>query len=71
MAVGAAFTGRRVFEPVEARILVTSGVMLLALSILFAFYPHAPAYTLAFLLSWVGLALLYRGYILYGDGKRK
>jgi cardiolipin synthase len=70
-AVGAAFTSRRVFEPVEAQILVTSGVMLLALSIFFAFLPHVPAYTLAFLLSWIGLALLYRGYRLYRDGKRK
>jgi cardiolipin synthase A/B len=70
-AVGAAFTSRRVFEPVEAQILVTSGVMLLALSILFAFYPRVPAYILVFVLSWIGLAILYRGYRLYREGRRK
>lgn len=70
-AVGAAFTSRRVFEPVEAQILVTGGVMLLALSILFAFHPRVPAYILVFVLSWIGLALLYRGYRLYRERKRK
>src|SRR5437868_10842678 len=44
-AVGAAFTSRRVFEPVEARILLATGALLLGLSILFGFFPRLPAYT--------------------------
>ncbi len=70
-AVGAAFTSRRVFEPVEAQILGSSGVILLVLSILFLFHPRVPAYSLAVVLSWIGLAVLYRSYKLYREGKRK
>src|SRR5207253_6833565 len=69
-AVGAAFTSRRVFEPVEAQILFTSGAVLVLLSVLFAFRPKVPAYALVVLLSWIGLALLCRGYRLYRERKR-
>jgi len=68
-AVGAAFTSRRVFEPVEAQILFTSGALLVILSVLFALRPKVPAYALVVLLIWIGLALLYRGYRLYREGK--
>lgn len=68
-AVGAAFTSRRVFEPVEARILLSMGALLLVLSILFGFFPRVPAYTGIVILGWVALALLYRGYRLYRSGK--
>ena len=46
-AIGAAFTDRRVMEPVEARILITGGFTLAALAILFAFFPRLLAYPLA------------------------
>lgn len=68
-AVGAAFTSRRVLEPLEARILATIGAILLGLSVLFIFHPLVPAYALVVVLGWVALALLYRGYKLYRDGK--
>jgi cardiolipin synthase A/B len=68
-AVGAAFTSRRVFEPVEARILLATGALLLGLSILFGFFPRVPAYTAIVILGWVALALLYRGYKLHQSGK--
>jgi cardiolipin synthase len=61
-AVGAAFTNRRVLEPVESRIMVMVGVLLLALSILFAIYPLALVYPIVFVFVWTAFALLYRGY---------
>ena len=64
-AVGAAFTNRRVLEPVEARITVTVGVALLTLAILFAFFPRLLAYPLVSLFAWIAGALLYRGYKLH------
>ena len=68
-AVGAAFTSRRVLEPVEAQILLVTGTLLLAFSLLFAFFPRVPAYALVVAFGWVSLALLYRGYKLYRKGK--
>jgi cardiolipin synthase len=68
-AVGAAFTSRRVLEPVEARILLVTGALLLGLSVLTAFFPRVPAYALVVVLGWIALALLYRGYKLYRNGK--
>lgn len=67
-AVGAAFTSRRVLEPVEARILITTGVLLAVLSVLFFFFPKVPAYTLVVLLGWIAVTVAYRGYKLYRDG---
>lgn len=61
-AVGAAFTNRRVLEPVESRIMVMVGVLLLAFSILFAIYPLALVYPIVFVFVWTAFALLYRGY---------
>jgi cardiolipin synthase A/B len=69
-AIGAAFTDRRVLEPVEARIATVAGILLSALAILFALYPAVLAYPLAALCSWVALALLYRAYRLH-RGRRK
>lgn len=60
--VGAAFTNRRVLEPVEARIMLTAGSLLLALAILFAWFPRLLVYPLVVVLVWIALALLYRGY---------
>lgn len=58
--VGAAFTNRRVLEPVEARIMLTFGALLLVLAVLFAL-----VYPLVAVLLWIGVALLYRGYKLH------
>jgi cardiolipin synthase len=68
-AVGAAFISRRVFQPVEARIFASTGALLLVLSVLFAFLPFVPAYVLTVVFGWIGLALLYRSYKLYRDGR--
>lgn len=63
--VGAAFTKRRVIEPVEARITVGAGALLLSLAVLFAMFPRAIAYPLALLFAWIATALLVQGYKLH------
>jgi cardiolipin synthase len=70
-AVGAAFTGRRVLEPVEARLMTGVGALLLLLAALFAFFPRGLAYPLLVIFIWLGVALLYRSYKLHREGKRK
>jgi len=70
-AIGAAFTDRRVLEPVEARIMTTGGVLLLILAALFALFPYALTYPLLIVFVWLGIALLYRSYQLFRAGKRK
>jgi cardiolipin synthase len=69
-AVGAAFTNRRVLEPVEARIALTSGAALLFLAVLFALFPRLSAYPLAVLFAWIACSLLYRGFKLYRGRSR-
>jgi cardiolipin synthase len=61
-AVGAAFTNRRVLEPVESRIMLTAGAALLALAILFAKFPRSLAYPVVVICVWIAVALLYKGY---------
>ncbi|MGH7945849.1 MAG: phospholipase D-like domain-containing protein [Opitutaceae bacterium] len=61
-AIGAAFSNRRAMEPVEARLMMTAGFLLLALAALFAFFPRAFAYPAVLFFTWIALALLVRGY---------
>jgi cardiolipin synthase len=61
-AVGAAFTNRRVLDPVESRIMLTAGAALLALAILFAKFPRALAYPVVVIFGWIAVTLLYKGY---------
>lgn len=60
--VGAAFSNRRVLDPVEARIMVTVGTLLLAIALLFGFHPAILAGPAVVVLAWVGLTLLYKAY---------
>jgi cardiolipin synthase len=69
--IGAAVTNRRVMESVEARIVIACGLLLLGLAILFALFPKALAYPLMAVLGWIALALLYRGYQLTLQRKRR
>jgi len=66
-AVGAAFTNRRVLEPVEGRLMVLVGLLLLSLAVIGWFKPGALAYPLVFLLAWGSLALVYRGIKLWSE----
>ena len=43
--VGAAFTGRRVLESVEARLMTGAGALLLVLAVLFAVFPRTASHT--------------------------
>lgn len=67
-AISAAFSNRRVMEPVESRLTASAGVMLLLLATVFGFYPKALAYPATVLLTWIALALLIRAYRL---GRKK
>ncbi len=66
-AVGAAFTSRRVLEPVEARLMVLGGALLLGLAILFAYFPRLLVYPVVAIFLWFAIALLYRALKLYRD----
>jgi cardiolipin synthase len=70
-AVGAAFTHRRVLEPVEARLTTSAGALLLILAALFALFPRVLVYPLSIIFVWLGVALLYRSYKLHRGGTRE
>lgn len=70
-AVGAAFTNRRVLEPVESRLMMWTAVLLIGLAILFWFFPRALVYPVAVLFVWIGLALFYRGFKLHRRQSRE
>jgi cardiolipin synthase A/B len=70
-AIGAAFTNRRVLEPLEARTLAMAGALLITLAILFGFFPRAVAFPIAAILVWVGLVLFLRSFRLYRQGKHE
>lgn len=69
--VAAAFTYRRVIEPVESRIMVIVGIALVALAILFACFPRLLVYPLVFLFVWIASALFYHGYKLHRKRKTR
>src|SRR5215208_2405776 len=64
-AVGAAITNRRVLGPAEARLMWMAGGLLLGLSIIAVKWPSALTYPLAFVGTWVALALFIRAYKLH------
>lgn len=70
-AVGAAFTNRRVLEPVESRLMMSIGGVLLVLAVLFGFFPRLLVYPLLAIFIWLAVALLYRGYKLHREGQRE
>src|SRR5262249_52337061 len=57
--VGAAVTNRRVLEPVEARIMLIVGLLLLLVAGLVVFVPRMLAYPVAAAMGWFALSLLY------------
>jgi cardiolipin synthase len=63
--VGAAFTQRRVIEPIEARIATWAGAALLSAAILFAVFPRLLTYPLVLLFAWIATSLLVQGYKLH------
>jgi cardiolipin synthase len=67
-AVSAAITNRRVLGPAEARIMVAAASLLLVLSAVAVKWPHGITFPLAFLGTWVALALFMRAYKLHRGG---
>lgn len=68
--IGAAFMDSRALGPVEARMMVTAGLLLLALATLFAIFPRLLVYPLVAVFIWIAITLLYRGYRLRRAGKQ-
>ncbi len=69
--IGAAISNRRVLEPLEGRIMLTAGSLLMALALVFALAPRATALLLAAFAIWFGLAFLFRGFRLIWLSRRK
>ena len=67
--LSAALANRRVLGPIEARLTTMAGLLLVALSALFAVFPRVLAYPLVLLGAWAGLSLLYRGWKLHRERK--
>ena len=70
-AVGAAFTNRRVLEPVEAHLMLTCALLLLGFAVLIWFFPRSLTYPLIVFLVWVAMALVYRAFKFQGQTKPK
>jgi len=70
-AVGAAFTDRRVLEPVEARLMIVAGVIFAVLAVILGFFPRVLAYPLMVICAWLAVGLVYRSWRLYREGRRK
>lgn len=68
--VSAAVGDRRLLGPVEAKIMALSGLLLLALGVLFWIYPRAIAYPLVVLLLWLAASLIFRGVQLFFERRR-
>ena len=64
-AVGAAFTSRRVLQPLEARLIFIAGLLLLGIAVFLYFFPQVAGYTLMAVFGWIALALIYRAWKLY------
>lgn len=60
--VGAAISERRTLEGGERRMVFFGGLALLAISVLWAFFPHVLAVPVVFFCGWVGLSLLWKAW---------
>jgi cardiolipin synthase len=69
--VGAAITNRRMLGPAEARIMGSSGLLLLALSAIAIVWPRVIAAPLAVIGVWVATSLFIRAYRLHREGRRE
>jgi cardiolipin synthase len=64
-AVGAAFTDRRVLQPVEARLILGAGLLLLGIAVFLWFFPKVAGYSLLPIFVWIGIVFIYRAWKLY------
>lgn len=69
--VGAALTDRRVLGSVESRLAILTGLLVCSLAALVAIFPRVLAYPAAAIGAWIGLALLWRGFKLARERKKR
>ena len=69
-AIGAAFTNRRELGPVEARLMIIVGALLLGLALLFGYFPRVLAGPIVVIFVWIAVALFYKAFKLYRERKR-
>ena len=63
--IGAAVANRRLLEPVQSRIVLIAGLVLLALTILIVFFPAILLYPIVIISLWSAIALIYKSYALH------
>jgi cardiolipin synthase A/B len=64
-ALGAAFTNRRVLQPVEARLILVASLLLLGTAAFLYVFPRVAGYLLMAIFGWLGVALIRRSWKLY------
>jgi len=69
-AVGAALTNRRVLGPAEARVMGTTGLVLLVTALVATLWPPLVAIPLAVVAGWLAVALLLRARRLWREGRK-
>jgi cardiolipin synthase len=67
-AVGAAMTGHRVLGPVEAQLMLTAGLLLLAAAIVISLVPSVLIIPALVIALWLAIIFLYKGYHLHRRG---
>jgi len=70
-AVGAAFASRRFLQPVEVRVLLVAGVVLLGTAVFLLFFPWIAGYALVAIFGWIGTVSVYRALKLQRKRRRR
>ena len=70
-AVTAAIANRRILSPAEARIMFSSGLLLLLFSVIAVFWPRVVSVPLAVFAVWLAVSLFLKAVGLYREGKRE
>jgi cardiolipin synthase len=60
--VGAAITNSRALGPAEARVMLSSGIILTVIAILMFFFPKVIAFPLSIIGLWIALTLFYKSW---------
>jgi cardiolipin synthase len=69
--IGAAITNRRLLGPAEARVLATSGVMMVVCAAAILWWPKAAAFPLAAAAIWIALSLIVKAWKLHRADRRR
>jgi cardiolipin synthase len=69
--VSAAITNKRMLGPAEAKIMFSSGLLLLAAAVLAIFWPRIITVPIAVIALWVAVSLFLRAYLLHREGRKE